>query len=1854
MLNDRDRIIVSATACRFADAATSDALWSNALEGRRSFRPIPRRRLDISAYDAKVAGEADSITPIMAGLITNWSFDCQRFRIPKRTFASTDLSHWLALELASDVMEAIGGAQALPKERTAVIVANTLTGEFSRATSMRLRLPFFDAVLAQALREAEVDERACHSTRQRFIQLMRDRLEQPTEETLAGSLANTIAGRIANFFDFRGGGYSVDGACSSSLVAVSSAATLIESGQADFVVVCAVDLSLDPFELVGFSRNGALARRRMRVFDRNSDGFWPGEGGAVVLLARAETAARYDIPVRAILSGWGMSTDGAGGLTRPTVEGQLLACKRAYEKAALDPRAVAYIEAHGTGTAIGDSVEIAALAQLREDAKDPLPIGSIKANIGHTKAAAGMAGLIKAIASLETGLLAPHVGCETPHPSFHETGDKVFPILVPTRMNGRLPIVGVSSFGFGGINVHLVLEPAASISGAHHNCFPPRARDCEVFLFSAADRETLRRGLVACEAVADHLSLSEMEDLAGKFAHEKDGSHPWRLGFAACSPTELRRKTQQAISAVDALATGSVNGIHFSINSPAARIGFMFPGQAAPVRPIAGIWAKRFPELILREHHLTIRDGNTDTANAQLAIIQTSLTAVRLLEALGVKASVGAGHSVGELSALAWGGVLSDPEAISLAAKRGHAMGRHGQLGGGMVRLQGDHDRIAAIAIAYECDVACRNGAGEFVLAGPAESIAAVIDQARQCGFEPYRLNVSHAFHSHAMDLASQVFTKLLNDVPLHEPAGTVLSSVSGSRVGSASEARVLLADQLTHPVLFDAVLQSMKEHADFVVEVGPSAGLSRLASSVGLMSASIDAFGETLVPFMETLSALHISRCDINADALYPRDSLRVIDLNSHPTFLSNPCGFETQSVAEAYEENMVVSLAPSIDPVGLENLSVLDVVRDCVARETGLNRNSVSPDSKFLNDLHLNSLTVSRIAVAAARACGLAGLSNPTEFANATPDILALAIREIMEFPTDVARQRVEGAGRWVAAYSMVFEAVEPPVSYPADMDPSNRNECDYHILRISSPFDTGAAVDFVRALQRAVLEKVTRIAILHAGAPISGFCRSIVEEQFFETFVLMDVGSAPADDPRIMNALRQVPRGLTEFRLTACDLEIAVFRPSTLTSSHPPIPCSDEVILAIGCAKGIGFDCVAASAVTGQAIVLVGRSTEEDREVQATLENAVRLGLRCQYMQADVTEIKDVIALKQRLQHAGLLPTTLLFAPAINEPTPFLEIHSDRLNVTLAPKVCGLRHVLESFGGDLSSVVAFGSIIARVGLEGEAHYALANAMQSDLLEKFAAATPNCKCLSIEWTVWGAGGMGERLGTIERLQARGVDPISTSDARRVFCYMLEHGVSGTICVTSRFGAPSRSLIGSSDIPFLRFVDDLLVDYPGVEIVSETKVSHGSDPYLADHVIDGRPVFPGVMALEAMGQVTSCLTGSGRLTNASSVMFMRAISVPFGSSTLMRIAACRQWSGDVRAAIFADDDGFSVPFATAIFQSDLELYAPAPPTVEAVPPAVGDCYGPLFFGAGRFQRIASLNTLSSRLVTGSLRNDKEDSWFGSFHHQALAFWDPGSADALLHALQATVPTQRVVPTGIGGLYVLSSMPVASLVARENWAHGNEFCFDIWGLGASGEVVVHFGDARFHAIAPHEWRTAVDSQPALLGPVIERIARNQKVGGALSASLLYDPNMDRNQRRKRVLERLGIDYEIGHGGDGRPLLQLGDGHVGLAHCQHMTVAIRSTVPVACDVEAFHHFEGDGTAEKALRWTTNEVARKLDQGLAIEGSPIDGQFRPKCGSGESAFQLRFSIHGEQYWLAVGVTASRETDRITTNR
>ena len=1775
---DPPRLAIVGMACRYPDADTPAALFENCLAGRLSFRPIPPERLSLDAYDARVIGEADSITRVPAGLLNGWRFDPARYRIPRAAFESADLAHWLALDVAAEAIDAVGGPVALDKERTAVVVANTLTGEFSRTALLRLRWPWLDDMLEEALTGAGINGAEALAARGGFRDALRRQLRTPDEESLAGGLANTIAGRIANQFDLQGGAFSVDGACASSLVAVATAAELLASGRAAAVIVAAVDLSLDPFELVGFSRNGALAPRRMRVFDARAEGFWPGEGAAALVLMAPREAQRRGLRTDLCLAGWGMASDGSGGLTRPDAAGQRRALDQAYRSAGIDPAELGFVEAHGTGTPVGDRAEIAALADLAGPGRaTPLPVASVKANIGHTKAAAGLAGLIRTAWAMKEGIIPSHSGCTRPNPVFAETGERVCVSMEPRIWPAGRRVAGVSSFGFGGINAHVVLT-APDMRRPFARPAPAPVREGELFLFRAPDVDGLRGALSSLAARAKCLSYAELGDAAAGCAADL-GTGPLRLAFHAAAPEALAQRLDAALAAVDG---ADAHGVQLRKAAVTPRLGLIFPGQGAPVRRNGGAWAGRFPGRY-PPAELGDRQG---TAAAQPALIHASLAGLDLFERLGLEATAALGHSVGELMALAWAGAIPREALPGLAAVRGGAMATMPP--GTMLRLSCAPDRAFAWAHGLDLAIACLNAPDETILSGPLEMIEAVARHAEQAGVPTLRLDVSHAFHSAMMAPVAGTLAEALDAIAPGAPIRPVASTITGGWLERDCDLRDLLQRQLTLPVRFDEAASRLVETVDLLVELGPGAGLARLLEARGVPIASFDVFSDEITPLLQALATLFVNGADLDPGVLFQAPGIRELPA-SPPALLGSPCGKVTTSPGlPPLRPAAPVPRVPGDAPVSGTPLELLFAL---VAKETGLARGSLSGEDRFLADLHLNSLAVSRLVARLGDLIGRRPLGLRTAFADARLRDVAEMFDDALLAPAGPPMTRIAGVAPWVRCFRTEFA--------PLALRPASGLR--WQVARLGAPLDaTGEGLAVVLdspweaerdapLLLRACAEAAGRfrhLAICHRDAPLSGFARSIAAEHLFESVRLIEGGADPALLGRRLHGFEAIVASADG---PATPILCPEPDPEDVPGSLP------GTLLVTGGARGIGAECaVRLAELHACPTIIVGRAGPEDPEVAATLDRLRATGAEVRYVTADVADMGRLGA-GVAAAAAEMGPVHMLVhAAGINQPALLADIDEALLERTLSPKAAGLDAAVAAAGPSLRRIVAFGSIIGRLGLAGEAHYALANAEQGRRLAGIAAERPHLSALAIEWSVWSGAGMGERLGAIERLAHEGVDALSLDEALDLFERLALSRVEGQMVVSSRYDGQTVP-----DFPRpLRFADRPLVYTPGVELVLETALNPGRDPYLLDHRLDGTTLLPGVVALEALAQAATALVPA-RPAAFADIHFTTPVLVG-PQDTVLRIGLLAG-AGGVAAELRQAADGFAAPCVEArLLVAPPCAPPPAPPVPAALPVAAAPLYGPLFFHGPAFRRLRRIGLVTSRHVAAAFAGAPSPRWFGPFEPKGLVLGDPGLRDAAIHALQCCVPHRRLVPIGTTHISFGEGGSPVRLDAQELWCRDGIYAFDILLIDQTDKVVEYWHEARFQAIGEIDIVPVLAAAPLLAEVYLERRARETVGDDSLSLALIDDPAADREARRTRAAAALGLAPPARRG-DGRPVLSAKDRDISFAHAGGVTIGVSAARRVGCDIELVANFAAE---ELALAWTAEEALRKIGSRAAL--------------------------------------------------
>jgi enediyne polyketide synthase len=1824
-------IAIVGMACVYPDARSPSELWENVLAQRRAFRRIPDERLRLADYLSSDRQAPDCFYSTNAALIEGYEFDRSRYRIAGSTFRSADFAHWLALDVAAQALADAGFIEAdrMPRETTGVFLGNTLTGEFSRANVLRLRWPYVRRIIEASL----AAEGWSVERRNVFLKSVEADYKKPfppiSEETLAGGLSNTIAGRICNHFNFQGGGYTVDGACASSLLAIANGCAALKAGDLDAVVAGGVDLSLDPFELVGFAKAGALASDEMRIYDVRSNGFWPGEGCGFVLLMRHEDAVAERLHVYGVIRGWGVSSDGNGGITRPEVEGQLLALRRAYIQAGFGIETVAYFEGHGTGTLVGDAVELQALSEARREAGDrtsTAAIGSIKANIGHTKAAAGIAGVIKAAFALGAGIIPPTTGCEEPHPMV----GGIFPSLRTPKTAELWPErqalrAGISSMGFGGINAHVVVDAEEratrrKISTREHALISS-FQDAELFLLGAQTSDQLQRQVDHLLAFAARLSRAELSDLAAQLENRLE-IHKVRAAVVACRPSDLADSLTKLRTII---ATGKTeidhqNGIFLSALTTRPRIGFLFPGQGTPSHFQGGALRRRFDFIqeIYASAQLDESVDETATLTAQPAIVTASIAALRALNKLNISAEVAVGHSLGELTAMHWAGAMDEESLLRIARARSRTMMNEGNSSGAMASIGAGEEDVLALLNGEDVCIAGLNSANQTVISGEVFSVNQVMLHAREKNLSAVKLPVSHAFHSRLVAAAAaDLATHLSNEEfkPLHRE---VVSTITGKQLASDANLRDLLCRQVTSPVRFmEAVNTANSETVDLWLEVGPGRVLKGIMSEITETPVvSLDAGGESLGGLLCATAAAFVLGAPVNHQVLFAGRFTKPFDLDWRPRFFANPCELapvpETMGKSGAGEETSRVIEEQSEPETGpalrseSSKTSILALVTELVAKRAELPTSLVTPDSRLLADLHLNSITVSQVVAETARRLRLSRPVSSTDFADARLRDVADAFDEqLMVGASSVSEANSIPAGldSWVRPFCV--ELVERQLPRHKRSQPiggwqvlANRGDSFGESLRqkfAECEVGSGVVVCLPRNPDEAIVSQLLEAArlafkaeggtifvLVQDGKGAAAFARTVhLEAPRVTTCVV----SVPRTDPRALDwvvAEALAAEGYVEAHYDEQGRRYEpVVRPLPAFDQAGELPLSaDDVLVITGGGKGITAECALALAKeTGARLALIGRALPDtDEELASNLKRMAAYGVDLRYISADVTDAIQVRDAVQRFEEDLGPITGILHGAARNVPQLLDSLDEETFRRTLAVKVQGAQNLLAAINPEkLRLLVTFGSIIARTGLPGEADYGLANEWLTNVTEEWKSEHPACRCLAVEWSVWSGKGMGERLGRADRLVQQGITPIPPDEGVVALLNLLRQPLPLTsVIVMSRFRDLSTFKLERTDLPFLRFLEQPRVFYPGVELVVDVDLSTTTDPYLDDHVFQGERFLPAVMGLEAMTQAAMALLGSARVPILENVRFIRPVIVPTAKPLKIRLAALRRGPSLVEVALQSEETAFQVNHfqATCRFEDAKPAVVPddaIESSLVSLDPAQ-DLYGRILFQAGRFQRLSNYRVLRATECVAEITPNGNSEWFNRYLPGDLVLGDPGARDAALHAIQACIPHATILPVGVDRLS-LSHIPLSGPLfvhATESARDGNNFTYNLTVSNADGRVFERWEGLRLRAVAdrpiPDAWTES------LLAPYLERRVQELIPGCSISVALVRSLETDRRARSDRAIQMaLRENVEILHRPDGRPEVA-GERSVSASHAGDLTLAVAGSGRIGCDIE----------------------------------------------------------------------------------
>ncbi|HEX4703817.1 MAG TPA: type I polyketide synthase [Pseudonocardiaceae bacterium] len=1843
------RISIVGIGLRYPDASSPDELWENVLAGRRAFRRLPDERMNHEDYYSADPEAPDRFYAAKAAVLRDFEFDRVGFKISGSTYRSTDLTHWLALEVASRALADAGfpDGEGLPKKTTGVVLGNSLTGEFSRANLMRLRWPYVRRTLAAALATKNWSDEETSSFLRDLEATYKAPFPEINEDTLAGGLANTIAGRICNYYDFGGGGFTVDGACSSSLLSIVTASNALRERDVDVALAGGVDLSIDPFEVIGFAKTSALATGEMKVYDKDSNGFWPGEGSGVLVLMREDDAIARGARIYANITGWGMSSDGKGGMTRPEAAGHRLALDRAYGRAGYGVETVSYFEGHGTGTAVGDSTELDALSSARRMADPtaaPAALSTLKGNIGHTKAAAGVGGLIKATLAVYHQVIPPATGHKDPHPLLlAEDATMYVPShaeLWPAEQSVR---AGVSAMGFGGINTHIAVEQAAGVErreniDEHTKTLVTGRQDAELLLIDAKDMADLRAQVTNLIALTAKLAMAELTDLAGTLASGLSGK-PVRAAIVATTPDDAHRKLTNLLAL---LASGAKNvfsaneGIFVDNKATAPKIGYLFPGQGSGRGEIGAI-RKRFgiAEEVYRNSGVPTGVDQIATEVAQPRIVTGSLAGLRVLRALGIEADIAAGHSLGELTALHWGGAMDAKQVLRLANIRGKVMSVASSGNGAMAGLSAGPSRTEQLLEGEDVVIAGYNAPEQTVISGPADAIDRVCARARAEGVSANRINVSHAFHSSAVEPAAIAMAEQLVEFEFTRLTRAVVSTLTGDVLHAAENLPELLRDQILQPVRFREAAAKVAEKSDLVIEVGPGRVLTGLFAEIAPDTPVLPVATNhhSLANLLRVVGAAFALGAAIDVDVLFADRLTRPLDLNGEMTFLANPCEAApaiNTDLAHDDGHGRIAATAGGATPrtpavaatqaAGGAN-TTLDLLRTLAAERVELPLDTVTADTHPLDDLHLSSITVGQIINDVTRTLGRPPLEGMPNFATVCLGELAEMIDELAETaqPKDTEGREVPGVAPWVRPFALdfvkanrpavdvgvggtastwsVFAPKDHPLAQPLRATLAGAGLGDGVLLCLPADSDEshfGLYLDAGRLVLGA--PNGTRFVVVQHGLGASGLAKTLrLEDPSAKTTIvdLPNVMATSAEDVRrtvdLVVAEVAATTDFVEVRYDADGTRRVPVLTSLVTSEPHTTPLdAEDVLLITGGGKGITAECALAIAKdSGAKLALLGRSDPaDDAELSDNLSRMTAAGVRFRYERADVTNAEQVGAAVASFE-ADLGPVTaVLHGAGRNDPAALFSLTESGFRATVAPKIDGLRTVLAAVDADrIKLLITFGSIIGRAGLRGEAHYATANDWMTELTLRFQSDHPRARVLAMEWSVWSGAGMGERLGVVSALMRDGITPISTENGidmlRRV---LADPSAPPVLVLCGRTSGLPTLPVEKRELPLARFVDRAVVHYPGIELITEADLSAGSDPYLSDHLLDGDLLFPAVMGMEAMTQVAAAVTGSAGAPLLENVEFLRPIVVPVAGSTTIRMAALARDAETVDVVLRSGETGFSADH----FRARLRFPRPALPAepvstgpglpVVAVDP-VTELYGGVLFQGKRFQRLNAYRQASARHAIAEIATGADVSWFAPFLPQQQILADPGTRDAMMHAIQCCVPDATLLPQGIEKLYLAQpaeqDAEYVVLDARERSQDGDSYIYDIDVLSPTGVVVERWEGLTLRAVRKRDG--AGPWVPAMLGSYLER-SLERVLGGSRAVVVEPDPfyGTAATTTERRIQTELAASRAIGgpaglrYRPDGKPLA---DGvEVSASHSADLTLAVVGSGQLTCDVE----------------------------------------------------------------------------------
>ncbi|MEH2269733.1 MAG: beta-ketoacyl synthase N-terminal-like domain-containing protein [Nostoc sp.] len=856
--------------------------WQNIVNKIDCITDVPSTHWSVEDYyDPNPRTTEDKTYCKRGGFLPEVDFNPMEFGIPPSILEVTDVSQLLSLVVAKEAMEdaGYGEKREFSRETVGVILGVAMAKQLGMPLSARLEYPIWEKVLKSSGLSDEDTKKIVDKIKSAYVKW--------DENAFPGMLANVVAGRIANRLDFGGMNCVVDAACASSFGALKMAISELVEHRSDMMLTGGVDTDNTIMAYISFSKTPAVSpSENVKPFDAKSDGMMLGEGIGMIVLKRLEDAERDNDKIYAVIKGIGTSSDGRyKSIYAPRKEGQVKALERAYEDAGFSPATVGLMEAHGTGTMAGDPTEFGSLRDFfgeHDHKKQHIALGSVKSQIGHTKAAAGAASLIKTALALHHKVLPPTINITEPNPKLN-IKNSAFYLNTETRpwirAEGEAPRrAGVSSFGFGGTNYHVVLE---EYEADQNHAYRLHSDASEVLLFAPTVEQLLSKseeilGKLRSRSDSGGVSPEAKSHYAQLVNECKSPQIPLsaaRFGFVAENLEEACKLLQTSIDWLKHKGTAASwehpQGIYYRASGMelGGKVVSLFSGQGSQYLEMGRELVMNFP--LMRRLHgymdsLLLKDNLQPLSeivfphpvfgeaekNVQIAALQRTEYAqpaigvlsagmYSILQQAGFKSDFVAGHSFGELTALWAAGVLSTEDYLFLVKARGQAMAAPEDPdhdAGSMLAVKEDISKVEAVLRHFpQVAIANQNSPTQFVLAGPTAEIAKVREILHEKGYTAVLLPVSAAFHTPLIAFAQKSFAIATKSVKFQSPKIPVYSNVTSKQYPKEPQGiQKILETHLSNSVLFKQEIENIyAAGGTCFVEFGPRRILTNLVKDI-------------------------------------------------------------------------------------------------------------------------------------------------------------------------------------------------------------------------------------------------------------------------------------------------------------------------------------------------------------------------------------------------------------------------------------------------------------------------------------------------------------------------------------------------------------------------------------------------------------------------------------------------------------------------------------------------------------------------------------------------------------------------------------------------------------------------------------------------------------------------------------------------------------------------------------------------------------------------------------------------------------------------------------------------------------